>query len=168
MNILIKFSRLLLILAFFTGIAGAQSTKKEKAAAKIAAIKQMVDARKYVFRANFANSMRGGTKSLTSDYDLRVAPDTISAYLPYYGRAYVASLNVTDGGIKFTTTHFEYNAKETKKGWEILIKPKNTDITDMRDVRQLRLLISTAGYASLSITSSNRDPISFDGTIEEK
>jgi len=59
-------------------------------------------------------------------------------------------------------TSFEYSVKTAKNGgWEITIVPK-----DKRELQRMFLTVSEDGYATLRITSSNRDPISFDGTIE--
>jgi hypothetical protein len=81
----------------------------------------------------------------------------------------VAPTDPTEGGIKFKTTRFDYKAKTNKKGgWDILIVTKDKNISDMRDVQSLRLSITSTGYASLNVTSTNRDPISFDGYIEER
>jgi hypothetical protein len=146
--------------------AGAQTPKQ---AAKAQAIKNMVNNMSFVFQANYVNPQRGGGKSLDYGYDLVILKDTITAYLPYFGRAYVAPTDPTEGGIKFKTTHFDYKAKTNKKGgWDVVIIPKDRTITDMRDVQSLRLSITSSGYASLNVTSTNRDPISFDGYIEEK
>jgi hypothetical protein len=162
----------LLLLAFISiNAANAQSTGKDKKAARALAIKNMVEGQNYVFKANYAVPMRGTSRSLTSEYDLTVSKDTVSAFLPYFGRAYTAPYNPTEGGIKFTNTHFTYTLKPGKKsGWNIVIKPtgKDKNISDWRDVQALRLDISADGYASLQVTSSNRDPISFNGTIEKR
>jgi hypothetical protein len=146
----------------------AQSTKKEKQAAKTAAIKKMVDSVNFVFEADMAIPQTGESRQLTSEYDLSVVKDTVTAFLPYFGRAYLApSPGETEGGIKFTSTNFIYEAKQKKNGsWEIFIKPKDNNIADWRHVEQLRLTISSDGYASLQVTSSNRDPISFYGYIK--
>ncbi|WP_259067605.1 DUF4251 domain-containing protein [Mucilaginibacter sp. X4EP1] len=150
-------------------IAAAQTTKQQKQAAKEATIKKMVDSVHYVFKANYALPMRGGQKTLTSDYDFIVKKDTITAYLPYFGRAYTAPNDIytNEGGIKFKTADFSYDNKPGKKGgWEITIKPKDSNISNWRSVQQMYLSISTNGYATLRVISSNRDPISFDGYIE--
>jgi hypothetical protein len=149
-------------------LAHAQNTKKEKQAAHAAAIKKMVDSVNFVFEANTAIPQTGGTRQLTSEYDLRVVKDTIIAFLPYFGRAYLApNPGETEGGIKFTSTNFIYTSKQKKNGsWDIFIKPKDNNISDWRDVQQLRLTISSDGYATLQVTSSNRDPISFYGYIK--
>ncbi|WP_428331276.1 DUF4251 domain-containing protein [Mucilaginibacter sp.] len=146
----------------------AQSTKKEKQAAKAAQLKNMVEAHNYLFTADQANPTRGGMKQLTYGYDLKVTKDTVVAYLPYYGRAYVAPIGTTDGGIKFTSTNFDYTSTEGKNGgYNIVIKPKDSDQNDFKGVRYLRLSITSSGYASLQVISSNRDAISFNGSIEE-
>ena len=148
-------------------MAHAQSSKKEKQAASV---KKMIDDGNYVFKANIAIPQRGSSRQLTEEYDLKVVKDTVTAYLPYFGRAYLAPApGTTEGGIKFTSTNFNYSSKQKKNGsWDIYIKPKDNNISDWRDVQQLRLSISTNGYASLQVISSNRDPISFEGEIAQK
>jgi len=150
-------------------IAAAQTTKQQKQAAKEAAVKKMIDSVHYVFKADYALPMRGGQKNLTSDYDLVVKKDTITAFLPYFGRAYTAPNDIytNEGGIKFKTADFSYDSKPSKKGgWEITIKPKDTNISNWRSVQQMYLSISANGYATLRVTSTNRDPISFNGYID--
>ncbi len=170
MKYLRKYGAMALLAFTVFSAAYGQTTKKQKnAAAKLAAIKGMIDSAKYVFEANYAYPMRGTQKNLTSDYDVRVSKDTIVAYLPYYGRAYIAPQDPTEGGIKFTSTKFTYVKEQRKNGnWRIVIKPKDNNTTDWRDVRQLMFDITPSGYASLQVISSNRDPISFNGTIERK
>jgi hypothetical protein len=154
---------LLLIIAAGLSSADAQATKKDKKAAKEAAIKKNIDDRHYTFMANYVLPLRGGARQLTSEYDLRVTKDSVIAFLPYFGRAYFdVPYNSTDGGIKFTSTKFDYKVTDKKRGgWEITIKP-----TDVKNLNNLILYISTDGYASLSVSSSNRDYISFDGFLK--
>ncbi len=171
MKALTKITCVLLISVGFLCAASAQTKKADRKAAKIAEISKMIADKSYVFKANFANPSRGmPARSLTSDYDLTVSRDTIVAYLPYFGRAYLADYNSsTEGGIKFSGTHFDYKVTENKKGnREVLITPKDSKISDPRAVQSLRLNITPDGYASLQVISYNRDPISFDGTIEAK
>lgn len=169
MKTLFKLIFTCVIIFSLLNIADAQTTKQEKQAAKEAAIKKMVDSVRYVFKANYALPMRGGQKNLTSDYDLRVTQDTVEAYLPYYGRAYSAPNDIytNDGGIKFKIHKFSYDSKPAKKGgWVIIIKPKDSNISDWKNVQQMTLTISTSGYAMLQVSSTSRDPISFNGYIE--
>ncbi|HVU56865.1 MAG TPA: DUF4251 domain-containing protein [Puia sp.] len=131
--------------------------------AKTAAIKALVDSQNYVFVAQSALPMSGRVRQLTSDYDLRVTKSSIVSYLPYFGRAYTAPIDPTKGGIQFTSKDFEYTAKPRDKGgWDVSIKPK-----DYRDVQQMSLSISSTGYATLQVTSTSRQPISFNGIIRK-
>jgi len=166
MKTLIKY--LLACAVIFAGLnASAQSSRSERQAAKAADIKRMVENVSYVFKANFVNPQRGGGHMLTSDYDLAVSKDTLNVFLPYFGRAYVAPVDPTQGGIQFKTTRFDYKAKTNKKGgWDVVITPKDRNSNDMRDVQTFRLSITSSGYATLNVTSTNRDPISFDGYIQ--
>ncbi len=169
MKTLIKLVAVSVLILCGLQTVNAQSSKSQKKAAKEASVKKMVEDNSYVFKANFANPQGGGRRTLTDDYDLVVSKDSLIAYLPYFGRAYIAPLNPTDGGIQFTSTKFDYNTTKNKNGsWDVLIKPKDRNLGDWRDVQSLRLSIFSNGYASLSIISSNRSYISYDGYIEER
>lgn len=141
----------------------AQNEKSDKKAEKAAAVKAMIDAQRYVFKAQTANPMRGRTMQLTSDYTVRVSKDTVIADLPYFGRAYSAPIDPSKGGIQFNSTKFDYKLETIKKGWQITIKP-----TDGGDVQQFFFTIFNNGSASLQVTSTNRTPISFNGYVVER
>lgn len=140
---------------------------------------KLINAQHYVFNASSAMPMSNmdvskvlsrmpggngsGTIQLTgAQYQLEVSKDSVEAYLPYYGRAYTASMNPDDSGIKFKSKDFKYKADKKKKGWMITIQPKDT-----KDVQSLTLNVSENGYATLNVNSNNRQPISFNGTISE-
>lgn len=143
-------------------------TKKEKQAARSAKIASIIDEQHYVFEATYVIPQRGDSRSLTYGYELVVTKDTITCYLPYYGRVTLAPADPSDGGIKFTSTKFDYIKKPGKKGgYDITITPGENNQRGSKDVRYLRLAVSESGYASLQVFSNNRDPISFNGTIEE-
>ncbi len=154
-----KIPVILFLLAAAPGVLHAQqdsSTAKDPAA--------LVAAGTYVFEARTALPMRGSARPLSSGYTLLVTRDTLQAYLPYFGRAYSAPVDPTQGGIKFTSTHFDQSVKEGKKGgWTMLFKPQ-----DVSSVRQLQLTVTRDGYASLQVISNQRQPISFQGIIEDR
>ncbi|MBB2151108.1 DUF4251 domain-containing protein [Pedobacter gandavensis] len=111
--------------------------------------------------------MPGGTGGVIqlngSQYQLKIDKDSVEAFLPYYGRAYTATMNSDDAGIKFKSKKFDYKTTTKKKGgWIIEIKPKDT-----KDVRSLTLSLSPSGYASLNVNSTNRQSITFNGVISE-
>lgn len=127
-------------------------------------IKTMVEAKRYVFVAQNATPLGGRLVQLNGEYDLRIRPDSVIAFLPYFGRAYSAPIDPTKGGIQFTSTQFEYMQTPRRKGgYEIVIKP-----TDVQDPRQLTLTVSAGGNASLQVISNNRQAISFSGYIARK
>jgi hypothetical protein len=152
----------LAIIAFIClpGIGLAQQQKKDKKAE----IKTMVESQNYVFKAQTALPTAGAIRQLTSDFDLRVSKDTIVSDLPYFGRAYTAPLNPSEGPLEFTTTKFQYTMSNNKKGgWNVTIAPK-----DVTDPRELIMTIFDNGSASVVVNSNNRQPISFNGYITSK
>ncbi len=181
----------LLICSFCIGTSTAQTTKAEKKAEKAVELKRILNAKNYVFRAtiaqpmgsasvqmsgfntvamnNIANAMNGASVPLTSSYDLTLSNDTLTAFLPYFGTAYIAPpMGTTEGGIKFTTTKYDYKVTEKKNGTiEIFFKPLNLEQRAPSDVQRMILSVSESGYASLQITLLNRQPITFTGSVEE-
>ena len=125
------------------------------------AVKNLLDSGNYVFHAQTALPMQGTIHQLTTDYTVKVTKGKITVDLPYYGQAYAPPTDPTQSGIQFTTTAFDYFYTPRKKdGWNIRIKPK-----DARDVQQVLLTISSAGYTSLQVTSISRQPINFNGYV---
>lgn len=77
--------------------------------------KNIIEAQRFVFKAQTAIPNRGRMVQLTSEYDVVVSKDTLRSYLPYFGRAYSAPMNRTGSGIDFISTNFEYIQKPRKK-----------------------------------------------------
>lgn len=125
-------------------------------------VAQMLADHNYIFRAETVLPQKGRMRQLTSEFDLTVTPDTLISYLPYFGRAFVAPVNPTEGGIKFTSVDFSYKeVNKKKKRWEITIEPR-----DAGSVQQLFLTVFDNGTASLRVNDRNRQSISFNGRIE--
>ena len=141
--------------------ASAQSAKKEKEQARYAQLKTAVDSREYVFNAQSATSMGGRTRQLTGSYTTKVHGDSLDVYLPYFGRAYSATPGDTNGGINFSTSSFTYECHDAKSGgWLILITP-----ADQKNANKIQISITSSGYATVQVTSNNRQLISFYGNI---
>lgn len=98
---------------------------------------------------------------LSPGYYLKVTPDSVIAYLPYFGRSFTAPVNPSEGGIKFSSTDFDYKRSMRKGNYEIEIIPH-----DAKDIRNLYLTISPSGFGSLRILSLNKSSISYNGEIE--
>ena len=149
----------LLLIAFAAMVASGASAQSTDD--KTAPFRNMVDSQRYIFQAQTALPLRGGARHLTTEYDLKVTKEAINSDLPYFGRAYSAPMNATQSPLQFTSKDFSYTTTPRKKGgWDVVIKPN-----DYTDVRLMTLTISTAGYATLQVTSQNRDAISFNGVI---
>ncbi|MGC4036547.1 MAG: DUF4251 domain-containing protein [Chitinophagaceae bacterium] len=152
-TVLKKLPGLISLILLFTTSLNAQD--------KDSALANSVEKKNYVFIAQTAQPSSGSVRQLTSEYRLIVKGDTLKADLPYFGRAYTAPIDPSNGGINFTSTDFDYNLKPKKKGgWSVSFKPKENN-----DVRQLILDISADGYANLQILSANRESISFRGYV---
>ena len=122
-----------------------------------------LESKNFIFKAETVTPSRGRVRQLNSPYDLVVKPDTVTAFLPYFGRAYVAPIDPSQGGIKFTTSEFDYELKKgRKKNWEVTIKPSGA-----QDVQYLYLTVYDNARATLRVVTVNRQPISFSGTVEE-
>ncbi len=154
------------ILIFFAlavmNAANAQNTVSEKQT-KETIIKNLIDSKNYVFTARYVQPLSGSIRHLTSEYDMKVFGDSIVTYLPYFGRAYSAPVNLTQGGIQFTSTDFTYTIESKRKEWLITIKPKESI-----DVRELVLSVFKNGSATLRVNSNSRQSISYNGIIEER
>ncbi len=127
------------------------------------ATSNLIKSQDYVFVAEYALPMGVNSIYLTSDYTLDVNTDSIVAYLPYFGRAYVAPINPEQGGIQFNSKDFDYKLTKKKNDWDIDIRTK-----DLLRSYQIMLSITSAGSAYLNVTSPDRQSISFNGYIEKR
>ena len=163
------FTAVKLTLLVLVGLSIIQSCSSSKNATSnltnlsTAEVQNMVDAHQFKFVAETVSPLRGRFRTLTTRYDVSVSKDSVTSYLPYYGRAYTAPLDPSQGGIKFTSTDFSYDASHDKSDkWNVLIKPGTG-----QDVQQLNFTIFSTGSATLSVTSNSKEPISFNGHIEK-
>lgn len=160
------------IFAFISVNAIAQTDK--------ATTSKIVEAKTYTFVARSATplnvqdinavmsrmpgNIQAGTINLDATYyDLTVTPDSIVAFLPYYGRSFTAPINPNDGGVKFNSKKFDYKQKKgRKRGWDIVIEPK-----DVRENFRLALNIGEEGSATLSLNSNEKQSITYQGYLKE-
>lgn len=147
-----------MLITVFSGILGLANAQEKNDTP----VETLIESKNYVFKAQSVSPPRGRFTQLTSDYDLVVSGDSVTAFLPYFGRAF-APVTPSDGGIKFSTANVGYEAAKRKKsGWEIVIRPK-----DGNDVQTLYLTVFDNRRASLRVSSVNRESITFNGYILE-
>jgi hypothetical protein len=145
-----------------------QSRKEARQQKRIEAfneVKAIINSSSYVFTARRANPQGGRTIDLTthSSY-LIVINDSVSAHLPFFGRAQSAGYSASGGGgIKFQGTMNDYNVSENSKKPSLRIKFKVSAPGDSFDCT---LEVFSKSSANLSVISQNRSHISYDGLIE--
>jgi hypothetical protein len=146
-------SLLFLCMAFCFNAAMAQDSS--------GSVQSAIESRRFAFSVQSVMPVGGVLRQDNwVGYGIRVAGDSLVADLPYFGRAFSAPLG-TNGGIRFTSTAFDYAVKKRRKGgWEITMFPK-----DVTDLRQFVLTVSEAGNATLRALSNNRQPISYNGNV---
>ena len=131
--------------------------------ARIQAVSQMMESTDYIFVAEMAIPMGSKSIFLTSPYTLKITKDSLISYLPYFGRAYVAPIDPTNGGIQFESVQFGYQETKKSEGWDIEIRP-----TDVSRKYHMLLEVNEIGNAFLSVMSSDRQMISFSGYVEQR
>jgi len=125
-------------------------------------VKELVNSKSYSFEAQTATPSAGRLKQLTPGYALKLTGDSLIAHLPYFGKAYTASLNPSDVGINVVTTDFDYQVSEGKKNrYEVSLRSK--DKTYNAD---FNLTVYDNGTAYLQVISPDRQPISYNGYIQ--
>lgn len=139
------------------------SSSKKSVSLTGADVSEMINSKNFTFVAEQVNPMRGRSRQLTSEYDVTLKNDSLVSYLPFFGRAYQAPMDPSQGGIQFTSTNFSYAVQPNKKsGWMVNIIPK-----DYQPVQQMTFTIFENGNASLNVTSTSKDPISFNGRVRK-
>ena len=155
----------LFVLALFS--VAITSCGVSQTAAEKEAIANEIEARvadfNFTFNATYAYPTGFKPMYLSPYYTVKVSPDTIEAFLPYFGRAYRAPMDPSKGGIKFTSTEFRHRITpgNRKGNWKV-------DIQLFEDGREILLFfdIWENATARLNVNDSNRQPISFQGDIE--
>lgn len=149
--------------------AFAQNSKKEakeqKRETEYQQIAELIDSKQFEFIAQKANAQKGAMIDLTSRPNfMRVTNNTSEADMPYFGRAYSAGYSSSDGGIQFKGPIDGYEVQKNDKKRKVIVRyrVKGTD-----DTFDCTLTISGQENASFSVTSNNKQGISYLGSIRK-
>ncbi len=151
------FTCLLAIILGITLQLNAQSKKQKKEETQ-KAIRELIEAQKIKVEVDIAYPMRGPSKNLTSNYSVEIRNDSVFSYLPYFGIAY----SVPYGGGKgliFNEQVTDYKLTFDKKGTANIRFKTRTE----EDNFTYTISIYTSGTASIYVTPTNRQSISFGG-----
>lgn len=128
---------------------------------KVAEIAKLIQEQNFRFLAQFAYPMGGGSIHLTSEYTLDLENNKVTSWLPFYGRAYHVEYGGRDGGIKFSEEARAIELTRGKRGVQSFIM----EVKAPKDIYRLNLSITPAGFATLDVSSNNRQSIRFSGII---
>lgn len=125
----------------------------------------LVESGKYEFIGRKANPLKGRQIDLTTRQNfMKIDGENASAQMPYFGRAFSGGYSSSDGGIKFDGLMENYNVRQNDKKRRISISFK---VKGEGDNYSCSLSISSMESASLSVTSNNKQGISYNGFIKE-
>ena len=150
------------------GVRGQHDKKAQQHQQKEARYQQLqalVESGQYVFSGRFALPQKGRQVDLSSRPNyLRIKGREAEASLPYFGVAYNSSGYGSGGGagINFTGVTEGYKVEENKKKYRLMVSFR---VRGERESYTCRLIISGAENALLSVTGTNRQPISYKGSI---
>ncbi|MBP1166751.1 MULTISPECIES: DUF4251 domain-containing protein [unclassified Chryseobacterium] len=142
-------------------------------------VDNLIDSQEFTFYAqranptnydviNVLNSMPNSTATrvlnLNGEYTIDVSKNTLDVVLPYFGRMFNPTYGgASDNSYRFTSKDFTVTKTQNKKGtWTLKFKPK-----DARNVDELNIEVFKNGKAFVSVRSSDRQPITYDGYISK-
>ena len=134
-------------------------TKKER---KQVAVLGAIATKQWHVDISSMNTMRYGSRTVTSDFFLELRGDTLRSYLPYLGNAYTSTL-ASSVGLNFEEPVLSYKeSKPTSNKFTQI----DIDVRTREDSYRYAIEIYDNGQAYIRVQSVNRDPISYDGTID--
>lgn len=163
-----KIIYILIVLLLPVSFLKAQGVKKSKKELRIEKqekrkqeVKEILFEKAFVFTPTHAMPLGGGSIQLNYTFDAEIKGDTLVSYLPFYGVAYHVDYGARTGGFDFTQPIENFELEEDEKGYVVKLEVKNK-----MDLLSFTFHISELGYATLNVTSTNRQAISYYGTIE--
>ena len=135
--------------------------RAERQEKRIEEVKEMIRAKSFIFEAIHAMPIGGGSIHLNHTFDVEVNKDTLASYLPFFGVAYRVDYGSRNSALDFSQPVQSYEMKNTDDGYLIKIEVKNK-----MDILNFTFFISKLGYATLNVTSTSRQAISYYGRID--
>ncbi len=124
----------------------------------------LINSRNFVFEGKRAFPTGGAAIDLATNFNfVKFSPEKISSYMPFFGEAYSIDYG-GDSGYKFEAEPETFNIEKLKgdKGYRVTVK-----VPTPKDKVEMNLNVGNDGSATLTITSYQRKPISYFGSIKE-
>ena len=138
----------------------ALTDKERKALAVAVAVKD----KRWHIDITSMNTMRYGSRTVSTDFFLELRGDTLRSYLPYLGQAQVSTSLSPTIGLNFERPIRQYKESRPKNKYTQI----DIDVKTNEDTYHYTIDIYDSGDAYIRVRSLNRDPISFDGTLTIK
>ena len=139
------------------------SSSKTISGASPEQIRQAIQSDRWLFVAQSAIAQGGRSRQIDTRYDVRFERDTLQCHLPYFGRSFSGAAAFSSGSpLDFKSTDLSIEKEELKNGG-IRLKVKTRDVPS---VQFMIFEIFESGTSSLSVTLTDRSPISFNGYVE--
>lgn len=120
----------------------------------------LLERREFVFRANRALPSGGSSIDLTTNPNyVKFSPDHVESYMPFFGRAY-SGVGFGDTGLHFEGKPEDFIVEKKRRNYQV-----SATVRGERDIFRLFLTVTPKGDANLTITSNNRESISYRGGI---
>ena len=123
---------------------------------------RLLENKNFVFNATDMQPRGLGNVSLGSDFDVKVKNNIIKTYLPYIGTTYNYVPGLENSGFNINQPFKSYSYKKKKKKHKVFI-----DVNTGANSVNFNFTITDAGLATLTVSSSDRQSISYFGTINK-
>lgn len=142
---------------------GAKNTEKELR--EFEQLKDLVNSREFVIENQWAMPLRGGNINLIGNANfIRFKGDSVELFLPYFGVRHSGGGYGGEGGIKYEGPAKELNITKDEGNNTIELRFEGQQGSENLD---FYITFFPNGEASTSVTSSDRDAISYRGEVEE-
>ena len=160
-----KTSKLILwgLICMIAAMPAFAQSRSEKKARIERAVKKAVDAKTYEINVDRMHPIKGGSRTLTTNYSLKVRNDSVYSYLPYFGVAYSVPYGGGKGMI-FNEPLTDYTTKKLKKGKvQVTFQTRSEG-----DNYEYSLTIYPNGSTTINVQATNRQSISYTGEMDIK
>ncbi|BCI63926.1 DUF4251 domain-containing protein [Coprobacter secundus] len=123
----------------------------------------LINNKEYIINVSSALPLKGPYIHLTSNYYIKMYNDSVSVYLPYYGRAYSAPYGGGEGGIKTNGKYTNYKQSINKKKNKYTI---SFSANNKEDKYEFLIDIFLSGDVYIHVQSRNKQSISFSGELD--
>ena len=114
-------------------------------------------------RVDMAKTMRGSVIPVGPEFFIELRGDTVCSYLPYFGRAYAASIG-DRGALDFEARPTAFSSDGTPGGGRRI----EFKVRTVEDLFRFSIEIDADGRVSISVQPQRRDRISFSGDVVER